>query len=67
MKSRWTKWLKIALPGCVLMQFAAGCFGGDPTYFFSSTIANAIVYNLVSTFFTAIYTGLTGTTAMLLG
>jgi hypothetical protein len=66
MKPRWTKWLWLSVPGCVTLQYA-GCFGGDPEYFFTSTVANAVVYNLVSALFEVILSGLTAAPAMLLG
>lgn len=50
MRTRKAKWLKLAVPGAVVLQFSA-CFGGDPTFFFTSSIANAVVFNLVSTAF----------------
>lgn len=65
MKPRRTKWLWLALPGCMLLQFA-GCFGGDPAFFLTSTVVNAVVFNLVSTLFNLVVSGLT-TTATLLG
>lgn len=39
--------------GAVLFQFA-GCFGGDPQLFFSTTVANAIVANIVNFLFTLV-------------
>jgi hypothetical protein len=66
MKPRWTKWLKIALPGCVLLQLT-GCFGADPQFYFASSIANAVVFNIVSTLVNLVFSGLSSTTAMLLG
>ena len=66
MTRRWTKWIKIVLPGCILTGYAAGCFGGDPTFFFSSTITSAVVFSVVNALVTSLLSGLT-TTAMLLG
>lgn len=52
MRTRKAKWLKILVPGVVVLQISA-CFGGDPQFFFTSSIANAIVFDLVSTAFNA--------------
>ena len=67
MKPRWTKWLKVALPGAILAGFSAGCFGGDPTYFFSTAITDAVIYSLITTVVNALLTGATTTAAILLG
>ncbi|MFQ5805076.1 MAG: hypothetical protein ACE5I3_01360 [Phycisphaerae bacterium] len=66
MKPRWTKWLRLALPGCVLLQITA-CLGTDPEFFFASTITNALVFNLVSALFNLFVSCLTTATAMLPG
>lgn len=58
MRTRNTKWLKILVPGVVVLQFSA-CFGGDPQFFFASSVANAVVFNLVSSVFQTA-TGLLG-------
>ena len=47
------KWLALAATGGVVIQLSA-CVGGDPAYFFGSTVANAIVYNVVSGAFDAV-------------
>jgi len=63
MTRRWTKWLKIVVPGCILTGYAAGCFGGDPTFFFSSTISSAVAFSVVSALVSTVLT----TTAALVG
>jgi hypothetical protein len=66
MTRRPTKWLKFIVPGCVVLQLSA-CFGSDPEFFFASTVANAVVFNIVSALFDLVVAGLTATTAILLG
>ena len=44
------KWLKILVPGVIVLQFSA-CFGGDPQFFFTSSVANAVVFSIVQAFF----------------
>ena len=66
MKPRWTKWVKLALPGCVVVQITA-CLGSDPEFYLTSTFINALVVNIVSTVFSLVTSGLTTATAMLAG
>jgi hypothetical protein len=49
MKPRNTKWLRLMLPGCILLQLSA-CVG-DPNYFLVSTAAQRITSSIVSTLF----------------
>lgn len=65
MRPRWTRWLKFAVPGCIVLQITA-CLGSDPEFFLTSTVANAVIYNIVSTLFNLAVAGLTAS-AMLLG
>jgi len=66
MKPRWTKWLKLALPGCVVLQITA-CLGSDPEFYLASVFTNALVFNIVSALFDLFVSGLTTTTALLAG
>ncbi len=66
MKPRRTKWLKLALPGCVVVQITA-CLGSDPEFYLTSVFTNALVFNIVSALFELALSGLTTTTAMLAG
>ena len=52
MKPRAIKWLRLAVPGCLLLQLSA-CLG-DPQFFFASTITSALVYNTVGAVFDAV-------------
>ena len=47
MKPRNTKWLRLILPGCVLLQLSA-CVG-DPNYFLVNTAAQWITSSIVRT------------------
>jgi hypothetical protein len=42
-----TKWLRLAIPGCVLLQISA-CVG-DPTYFLANLAAQWATSSIVST------------------
>jgi len=53
MRTRRTKWLKIAIPGCFLLQITA-CLGSDPQFFFASSFTNALVYNIVTATFDSV-------------
>jgi len=44
-----TKWLWLALPGCLLLQISA-CVG-DPTYFLVNLAAQWVTSSIVSTLF----------------
>jgi len=66
MRTRWTKWLRLALPGCAVLQITA-CFGSDPELFFTTSVANALVFNIVNTLFDLVINTLTATPAILLG
>ena len=44
-----TKWLWLALPGCVLLQL--GSCVGDPYYFLVSTAAQRVTATIVSTLY----------------
>jgi hypothetical protein len=66
MKPRWTKWLKLALPGCVLLQITA-CLGSDPEFYLATMFTNALVFNVVSALFQLALSAVTTTTALLTG
>jgi hypothetical protein len=55
MKPRTIKWLRLAVPGCLLLQLSA-CIG-DPQFFIVSTIVNGLVFNGVSAIFSALVGG----------
>ena len=56
-KSRSFRALQGITGGAILLQVTA-CFGPDPQLFFTSTIANAVVSNLVSFLFNTLTAGL---------
>ena len=66
MRPRWTRWLKFAVPGCIVLQLTA-CFGSDPQFYVTSTIANAVVFNVVSALFDLALSGLAAPALVLLG
>lgn len=45
--------VRLAVLGAVMLQFA-GCFGGDPELFLSTTVSSAVVANVISFLFTLI-------------
>jgi hypothetical protein len=47
MRPRNTKWLRLILPGCVLLQLSA-CVG-DPHYFLATIAAQWVTSSIVST------------------
>jgi hypothetical protein len=66
MNTKRTKWLCLLLPGCLVLQLSA-CLGTDPQFFLATSVANALVFNLISLAFDVIASGLTGTAALLTG
>lgn len=43
-------------PSVVLLQITA-CFGPDPQLFFTSTIANAVIVNVITLLFNTVFGG----------
>lgn len=47
LKVKWLGWL---MSGGMLLQLTA-CYGADPQFYFTSTITNIVLSNLISTLF----------------
>ncbi len=56
-KRPWLRTAQMTLGGAVLLQVTA-CFGPDPQLFFTSTIANAVVFNVINLLFNTLSAGL---------
>ncbi|RMF77061.1 MAG: hypothetical protein D6744_11760 [Planctomycetota bacterium] len=54
--------LRLLIPSAVLLQITA-CFGPDPQFFFTATVANALVTNVVTGLFNLVFGGLGGAAA----
>lgn len=54
-RARAGGWLRLALPGALLLQLTA-CFGSDPQFYFTNLITSTVVSNLISALFSALLT-----------
>ena len=56
--TRHARWFRLAVPGAVML-ILSGCLGPNPGFFISTSVANASISTLVSTFLTELL-GLSG-------
>lgn len=56
-KRTFLRTVQLTTGGAVLLQITA-CFGPDPQFFFTSTIAGAVVNNVVNLLFNTLTAGL---------
>lgn len=53
---RWLRVARVLVPSAVLLQFTA-CLGPDPHLFLTTSVADSILFNLITLAFNAVFGG----------